>query len=98
VELYEQIRREYEHGAGTIRGVAQKLGVHRREVRLGAQPFEIRIVEQSDVTGQLDSPETAHSFAPGRIIVKERDYLVRNSRCDKRLDDAHKLRCPARGP
>jgi len=33
VELYEQIRREYEHGAGTIRAVAHKLGVHRREVR-----------------------------------------------------------------
>jgi hypothetical protein len=33
VELYEQIRREYEHGAGTIRAVARKWGVHRREVR-----------------------------------------------------------------
>ena len=32
VELYEQIRREYEYGAGTIRAVARKLGVHRREV------------------------------------------------------------------
>jgi len=25
VELYEQIRQEYEHGAGTIREVARKL-------------------------------------------------------------------------
>lgn len=33
MELYEQIRREYEHGAGTIKGVARKLGVHRRVVR-----------------------------------------------------------------
>ena len=33
MELYEQIRREYEHGAGTIRAVARKFGVHRREVR-----------------------------------------------------------------
>jgi hypothetical protein len=33
VELYEQIRHEYEHGAGTIKGVAHKLGVHRRMVR-----------------------------------------------------------------
>jgi len=33
VELYEQIRREYEHGSGTIRAVSRKLGVHRREVR-----------------------------------------------------------------
>jgi len=33
VELFEQIRREYEHGVGTIQGVAGKLGVHRRMVR-----------------------------------------------------------------
>ena len=33
MELYEQIRREYEFGAGSIIGVARKLGVHRRMVR-----------------------------------------------------------------
>ncbi|HET8907232.1 MAG TPA: IS21 family transposase [Ktedonobacterales bacterium] len=33
VELFEQIRREYEFGIGTIKGVAHKLGVHRRMVR-----------------------------------------------------------------
>ena len=33
MELFEQIRREYEHGAGTIQGVARKLGGHRRQVR-----------------------------------------------------------------
>jgi transposase len=33
VELFEQIRREYEFGIGTIVGVATKLGVHRRMVR-----------------------------------------------------------------
>jgi len=33
VELFENIRREYEFGEGTIRGVARKLGVHRRMVR-----------------------------------------------------------------
>jgi hypothetical protein len=33
VELYEQIRPEYEFGAGSIIGVARKLGVHRRTVR-----------------------------------------------------------------
>jgi len=32
-ELFEQIRREYAHGAGTIKGVAKKLRVHRRMVR-----------------------------------------------------------------
>ncbi len=33
VELFEQIRREYEYGVGTIKGVARKFGVHRRMVR-----------------------------------------------------------------
>jgi transposase len=33
VELFEEIRREYEFGGGTIAGVARKLGVHRRMVR-----------------------------------------------------------------
>ena len=33
MELFEQIRREYEFGAGTILGIARKLGVHRRMVR-----------------------------------------------------------------
>jgi len=33
VELFEQIRREYEFGVGTIAGVANKLKVHRRMVR-----------------------------------------------------------------
>ena len=33
VELFEAIRREYEHGVGTVKGVARKLGVHRRMVR-----------------------------------------------------------------
>jgi transposase len=33
VELFEEIRREYEFGIGTIQGVARKLGVHRRLVR-----------------------------------------------------------------
>ena len=49
MELYEQIRREYEHGAGTIRAVARKLGVHRREVRKGlasAMPAERKIPER----------------------------------------------------
>lgn len=43
VELFEEIRREYEFGIGTIQGVARKLGVHRRLVRealTGAVPAE----------------------------------------------------------
>ena len=37
VELFEQIRREYEFGTGSVRGVAKKLGVHRRLVRQALQ-------------------------------------------------------------
>jgi len=33
VELFEEIRREYEFGLGTVAGVARKFGVHRRLVR-----------------------------------------------------------------
>jgi transposase len=33
VELFESIRREYEHGIGTVAGVARQFGVHRRLVR-----------------------------------------------------------------
>jgi len=33
MQLYKRLRREYEHGLGTIRGVAQKYKVHRRTVR-----------------------------------------------------------------
>jgi transposase len=33
VELFEQLRREYEFGVGTVSGVARKFGVHRRMVR-----------------------------------------------------------------
>jgi transposase len=33
VELFEELRREYEFGIGSVRGVAKKLGVHRRMVR-----------------------------------------------------------------
>ncbi len=40
VELFEQIRREYEFGVGTIAGVSRKLGVHRmvREALHSAVP------------------------------------------------------------
>jgi hypothetical protein len=49
VELYEQIRREYEHGGGTIRGIAKKMGIHRRMVReavLSAVPVKRKTRER----------------------------------------------------
>lgn len=41
MELFEEIRREYEFGVGTIAGVARKVKVHRRMVRgeaIGSAP------------------------------------------------------------
>lgn len=49
VELFEEIRREYEHGVGTIKGVARKFNVHRRMVReaIGnAMPPERKIAKR----------------------------------------------------
>jgi len=43
VELFEEIRREYEFGGGSVRSIAKKMGVHRRQVRQaleGAVPPE----------------------------------------------------------
>ena len=55
MELFEEIRREYEHGVGTIKGVAKKLGVHRRMVRealASAVPRERKIpVRRKTQTG-----------------------------------------------
>src|SRR5215831_19280685 len=57
VELFEQIRREYEFGVGTIRGVEHKLKVHRRMVRqalASAEPPQRKQVgRQRPVIGPL---------------------------------------------
>jgi hypothetical protein len=53
VELFKQIRREFEFGVGTIAGVSRKLGVHRRMVRealRSAEPEATRLRKPSHRT------------------------------------------------
>jgi hypothetical protein len=40
MQLYKRLRREYEHGLGTISGVANKYKVHRRTVRAALKNAE----------------------------------------------------------
>ena len=50
MELFEAIRRKYQFGVGTVKGVARKFGVHRRMVRealADAVPKERRSVERA---------------------------------------------------
>jgi transposase len=50
VELFEAIRREYQHGVGTVKGVARKFGVHRRMVRealADAVPKQRKTIERA---------------------------------------------------
>jgi len=50
VELFERVRRECEFGVGTIKGVADKLNVHRRMVRqalASAEPPERKPIERA---------------------------------------------------
>jgi len=50
-ELYERIRREYEHGGGTIRGIARKFGIPWRMVReavISAVPVNAKCRKERD--------------------------------------------------
>jgi len=72
VELFEQIRREYEFGVGTIRGIADQLRVHRRMVRqalANAEPAARKAVKRErpaigPVQGFIDGILAADRSAP----------------------------------
>ncbi len=84
MELFEQIRREYEHGVGTIKGVADKLGVHRRMVRealASAVPRQRKkAVRKRPKTGQ------AKEFI---VAILEQDKQVQR----KQRHTAHRIWC-----
>jgi hypothetical protein len=66
VELFEQIRREYEFGIGTISGVSRKLGVHWRMVReavSSAVPVESKPQQR-----RLRRLEAASAFDFGNLV------------------------------
>ena len=73
MELFEQIRREYEHGTGTIQGVAKKLGIHRRMARealANALPRERKIA----VRARPKLAPAAEGLCPALAGVKLGEY------------------------
>jgi transposase len=85
VELFEEIRREYEFGIGTIQGVARKFGVHRRLVREAlndavppqkAMPPRAR-PRLAPVTGFIDAILEADRQAPRKQRHTARRIYVR---------------------
>src|SRR5438128_11670483 len=68
VELFESIRREYQFGVGTIKGVAREFGVHRRMVR------EALADAGAQTTGdhRKSAPETRTGGAVHRRDPRER--------------------------
>ena len=76
MEMFEQIRREYEFGVGTIAGVSRKLEVHRRMVRealhsaepSASKPQRRRLRKLVDASAFIDRILTEDRKAP----VKQR--------------------------
>ena len=74
VELFEQIRREYEFGVGTIAGVSRKLQVHRRLVREALssavpaerKPQERKLKKLQAAAAMMDAILVADRQAPAK--------------------------------
>lgn len=83
MELFEQIRREYEFGVGTIAGVSRKLGVHRRMVREAlhsAEPAAVKAQQRRlrKLNGASDfiDPPTVEAIDLGHLARYERPMPV----------------------
>ena len=83
MELFEQIRREYEHGVGTIQGVARKLGVHRRDGAGGAG--------QRDAARAEDSGAGAAEAGARRFHSSTRFWRRTARRRRKQRHTAHRI-------
>ena len=99
VELFEQIRREYEHGVGTIQGVARKFGVHRRMVREAiesAVPRPRKKVEREKpkMAAKITSP-SVRMLAIARIGPRNEKSLRLMNTTAVRPPKRHKVSTPA---
>ena len=63
MELFEDLRREYEFGVGTIQGVARKFGVHRRLVR--------EAIGSAVPTEKITPPRARPRIGPVQAIIDE---------------------------
>jgi len=88
VELFEQIRREYEHGGGTIRGITKKLGIHRRgrsfrSPTIGAKKRRWTGMKLTQISAESGSWPTY--FACAAWPVEERSNAPSRTRASKRF-------------
>jgi hypothetical protein len=89
VESFEQTRREYEHSGGTIRGIAKKLGIHRRTVReavLSAVPLERK-------TPVRERPKLQPAMAFGDAILEAGHKASRKQRHTYPCNDCFGFLC-----
>jgi hypothetical protein len=85
VELFEQIRREYRFGVGTIRGVAKRFGSHRRIVReaiASAVPPERKVPARPLVAAYAIQADVAHIFLRA-------EYKLAAERLSKAIAEAY---------
>ena len=69
VELFEQLRREFEFGDGTILGVARKFGVHRRLVRQAIESA-VRTARQVQHDGGRTNHALTYSIDPHQSVSR----------------------------